>query len=106
MKKHTTIKVNSVSDFQNMINEKDFNISRAIVDSILENIKTRKKSILILSVKCMEENQIIDITLEKHHFIETLKTNLPYFEKREMYEDCIKIKSGVKLLEQTTPHKV
>ena len=95
MKKPTTIKVNSVNDFQDMVNKKDFTISKAVVDTILGNLKTRKKSILALSVKCIEENQILDITLEKTHFLDTLKTNLPYFEKREMYEDCVRINNAI-----------
>jgi hypothetical protein len=95
MKKPTTIKVDSIADFQHMVNEKDFTISKAVVDTILGNLKTRKKSILVLSVKCVEENQILDITLEKTYFIDTLKTNLPYFEKREMYEDCVRINNAI-----------
>jgi hypothetical protein len=95
MPKHTTIKVDSVNDFQAMVDEKDFTISKLVVNTILENIKTRKKTIQVLSVKCMAENQVIDITLEKIHFVETLKTNLKYFEKREMYEDCVRINEAI-----------
>jgi hypothetical protein len=93
--KPIVLQVRSQSDFQDMINEKDFDISKAVVDSILGNLKTRKKTICVLSVKCMEENQVLDITLDKTHFVDTLKTNLPYFEKREMYEDCVRINEAI-----------
>jgi hypothetical protein len=69
-----------------------------VVDSILNNLKTRKKHIHVLSVKCVEEDTIFDITLERTHFIDTLKNNISYFEDREMYEDCIKINEGIKIL--------
>jgi hypothetical protein len=92
-------KVNAMSEFQELVDAKDFSISRAVVDSILSNLKTRKKHVHVLSVKCIEENTILDITLEKSHFIDTLKDNLSYFEDREMYEECAKIHNGIKTLE-------
>jgi protein-arginine kinase activator protein McsA len=92
-------KVNAMSEFQELVDAKDFSISRAVVDSILSNLKTRKKHVHVLSVKCIEENTILDITLEKSHFIDTLKDNLTYFEDREMYEECAKIHNGIKTLE-------
>jgi hypothetical protein len=101
MKKPITIKVNSQEDFQHMVNKKDFTISKAVVDTILGNLKTRKKSIVVLSIRCAEENQILDITLEKTYFIDTLKTNLPYFEKREMYEDCVRINEAITQLSKS-----
>jgi len=91
-------KVNAMSEFQKLVDNKDFSISRAVVDSILNNLKTRKKHVHVLSVKCVEENTILDITLEKSHFIDTLKDNLSYFEDREMYEECKKISESIKFL--------
>jgi len=91
-------KVKSVNEFQELVNKKDFNISYAVVDSILKNLKTSKKQIKVFSVKCDEENSILDITLNKKDFIDTLKCNLVYFEDREMYEECQKINDGIKLL--------
>jgi hypothetical protein len=87
-----------LDEFQGLVDRKDFSISRAVVDSILNNLKTRKKHIHVLSVKCVEEDTIFDITLERTHFIDTLKNNISYFEDREMYEDCIKINEGIKIL--------
>ena len=69
-------KVNAMSEFQELVDAKDFSISRAVVDSILSNLKTRKKNIHVLSVKCLEENTVFDITLERTNFSETLKENL------------------------------
>lgn len=96
--KPKNFKVTSLDEFQGLVDRKDFSISRAVVDSILNNLKTRKKHIHVLSVKCVEEDTIFDITLERTHFIDTLKNNISYFEDREMYEDCIKINEGIKIL--------
>jgi protein-arginine kinase activator protein McsA len=91
-------KVGTLEDFQEMVDKKHFGISEAVVNAILGNLKTRKKQIHMLSVKCMEENTIFDITLEKTHFLDTLKDNLKYFEERELYEECAKIHEGIKSL--------
>lgn len=96
--KPKNFKVTSLNEFQGLVDRKDFSISCAVVDSILNNLKTRKKYIHVLSVKCVEEDTIFDITLERTHFIDTLKNNISYFEDREMYEDCIKINEGIKIL--------
>ena len=91
-------KVNTLDDFQSLVDSKDFSISEAVVNAILNNLKTRKKRIHMLSIKCMEENTIFDITLEKTHFVDTLKENLKYYEERELYEECVKINEGIKTL--------
>lgn len=91
-------KVNTLEDFQKMVDQKHFSISEAVVNAILSNLKTRKKRVHMLSVKCVEENTIFDITLEKTNFVDTLKDNLKYFEERELYEECAKIHKGIKTL--------
>jgi hypothetical protein len=98
MSKPKEFEVNTLKEFQNLVDNKHFSISQAIVSSILSNLKTRKKNIHVLSVKCLEENTIFDITLEKHNFSETLKENLKYFEEHEMYEQCVEIDNAIKSL--------
>jgi protein-arginine kinase activator protein McsA len=91
-------KVETLKEFQKLVDSKHFSISQAIVDSILSNLKTRKKNVHVLSVNCLEENTIFDITLEKDYFSETLKDNLPHFIEHEMYEQCIDINDAIKAL--------
>jgi hypothetical protein len=98
MSKPKEIEVRSIDDFHELVDNKNFSISQAIVSSILSNLKTRKKNVHILSVKCLEENTVFDITLDKDSFSETLKENLKYFEDREMYESCIEISKAIKTL--------
>ena len=101
MNKPKEIEVKSLYEFQDLVDNKHFSISQAIVSSILNNVKTRKKNVHVLSVKCLEENTIFDITLEKHNFVETLKENLPYFIEREMYEECARIDEAIKTLSKS-----
>lgn len=91
-------KVNTMDEFRNLVDKKHFSISQAIVNSILSNLKTRKKNVHVLSIKCLEENTVFDITLERDNFSETLKENLKYFEDHEMYEECIEIDKAIKIL--------
>jgi hypothetical protein len=55
----------------------------------------------MLSVKCIEENTVFDITLEKVAFADTLKQNLAYFEKHEMFEECVKINEAIAVLSKS-----
>jgi len=92
------ITLNNKEEFQEMIDKKDFTIAKAIVEAILSNINSRKKFIHILSITCIEDNAIYDITLEKKYFVETLQENLKYYVEKELYEDCIKITEAIKQL--------
>jgi hypothetical protein len=55
----------------------------------------------MFSVKCNDDNTILDITLEKKHFVSTLKENLEYFEKQEMYEECSQINEAITTLSKS-----
>ena len=88
-------KVKTLEEFQELIDKKDISIAKAVMESILSNIKTRKKHVHVLSVQVDDENTIFDITLEKCHFKSTLQENLKYFEDKEMYEECIKINEAI-----------
>ena len=88
-------KVKTLEEFQELIDKKDISIAKAVMESILSNIKTHKKHVHVLSVQVDNENTIFDITLEKCHFKSTLQENLKYFEDKEMYEECIKINEAI-----------
>lgn len=98
MGKPREIEVKTMDEFRDLVDKKHFSISQAIVSSILGNLKTRKKNVHVLSVKCLEENTIFDITLEKNNFPDTLKENIKYFEDREMYEECAEIQKAINTL--------
>jgi hypothetical protein len=87
------ITVNNSEEFQELVDNKDIRIAKAIVEGILQNITTKKKHVHVLSVTCLEEGEIYDITVERQHFASTLEENLPYYIREEYYEECSKIVS-------------
>ena len=85
------ITVQNTDEFQEMVDNKDFRLSEAIVSGILNNINGKKKHVHVLSITCLEEEEIYDITIERKYFAETLEENLPYYVREERYEECQKI---------------
>ena len=94
------ITLNNTEEFQEMIDRKDFIIAKAVVETILANLNTRKKHLHILSVTCLENDATYDITLEKKYFCETLQENLKYYVEKELYEDCTKIVEAINKLKE------
>lgn len=92
------IKCRNEEEFQMMINNQDFEISKLIVKSILKNLDTEEDDINVLSIELFEENEIQDIWVKKEDFAQTLEENLKHFEKQEMYEECAIIKKTIDLL--------
>ena len=82
------ITVQNSDEFQEMVDNKDFRISEAVVSGILKNLNTKKRHVHVLSIACIEDDAIYDITVERKHFAETLEENLPYYIREERYEDC------------------
>jgi protein-arginine kinase activator protein McsA len=94
------IVVNSSEEFQEMVDNKDFRIANAIVNSILSNLTTKKKNVHILSVNCVEDQAIYDLTLDRKFFTDTLEENLKYFIEQERYEECQKIVEAINNLKK------
>jgi hypothetical protein len=96
------INLNNSDEFQDMIDKKDFTISKAVVETILANLNTRKKYLHVLSVNCLEDGATYDITLEKKYFAETLQENLKYYVEKELYEECSQIVEAINQLKEKT----
>ena len=94
------ITVNNSEEFQQMVVNKDFRIAKAIVESILSNINSKKRNIHILSVSCLEDQAIYDLTLDKKFFVDTLEENLKYFIEQERYEQCQEIVNAINKLKE------
>ena len=92
------ITVNNTEEFQELVDHKDFRIAQAIVEGILDNVTSKKKYVHVLSITCLEEGEIYDITVERKHFASTLEENLPYYVREERYEDCSKITQAIEIL--------
>jgi len=95
----TEITVSNSEEFEDMIKNHDLNIAVALTDTIISNLKGRKRHIHALSVVVEEEASIYDITIDRQDFRDTLTKQIPVFEKHEMYEKCAEIVTAVKFLE-------
>ena len=92
------ITVQNSDEFQEMVDNKDFRIAEAVVSGIIKNVNTKKKHIHVLSINCIEDDAIYDITVERKYFAETLEENLPHYVGEERYEDCRTIADAIKKL--------
>jgi hypothetical protein len=96
--KHHLVYDNS-QEIEYMLDGGDYELSRLVVDIALENIKTRKKVIPIVSIYSQDEDMFWDLTLDREDIEETLNKNLKIMEKYEDYERCQEIVNGIKFIQ-------
>mgnify|MGYP000444848919 FL=1 len=94
----TEISVFDSEEFEELISQRDLRISKALVETILKNLKGRKRHLHALTVLVEQNQTIYDITVDRNDFITTLEQNLPVYEKNELYEGCAEIVTAVKFL--------
>ena len=96
----TEISVFDSDEFEELIQQRDLRISKALVETILKNINGRKRHLHALSVLIEQEQTIYDITVDRQDFLKTLESNLPIYEKHELYEGCAEIVKAIKFLKE------
>ena len=82
------IKVNTLEEWEEMMKYQNYDISKSIVNKILENLHTKKRFIPILEIEINDNGEIYDITLDRKNMLNTLQVNLKIYEKYEDYEGC------------------
>jgi len=92
------IKVGTYEDFLAMAKNKDFMISKTIVETILDNLKTRKKNIPVFEVQVDDEDNTYTLSMTRDEFQGILEKNLIHFEHEEEYEGCQKIIEAINYL--------
>jgi len=92
------ISVFDSEEFEKLVSEKDIRISNALVDTILKNLKGRKKHIHALSILVEQEQTVYDITIDRNEFISTLEMSLPVYEEVEQYEKCAEVVKAIEFL--------
>ncbi len=92
------IKVETVEEFEEILQEQDLEISRAIIKVALKNLNSKKRFIPILEVHVKEDDNIFDITLDRNDMLNTLEQNLEIHERNEDYEGCARIVKAIKQL--------
>jgi len=94
------IKVKNVEEFEEMLQEQDLKISKAIVEVALKNLKGKKRFIPIMEIHVEEDESIFDITLDRQDIVSTLQQNLEIHERNEDYEGCARIANALKELQK------
>jgi len=94
----TEISVFNSDEFEELIKKRDIRISKALVETILNNLKGRKRHLHALSVLVEQEQAIYDITIDRKEFINTLEQNLPILQDNEDYETCAEIVKAINFL--------
>ena len=94
----TEISVFDSDEFEDLVSQRDLRISKALVETILENLKGRKRHLHALSVLIEQDQTIYDITVDRQDFVLTLEQNLPIYEKYELYEKCAEIVKAIVFL--------
>jgi len=97
--------VNSREEFEGLIEQEDINIAQALVETILSNLKGRKRHIPAMSIFIEEEQVILDVTVDRNDFQLVLETNLLKYEKHELYEKCAEIVKAISYLKELKEKK-
>jgi len=69
-----------------------------LVDTILNNLKSKKRHIHALSILVEQEQTVYDITIDRKEFIATLEMSLPIYEKIEEFEKCAEIVKAIEYI--------
>ena len=94
------IKVKTQEEFEDMLQEQDLKISKAIIEVALKNLKGDKRFIPVLEVHVEEDESIFDITLDRQNMLSTLQQNLEIHERNEDYEGCARIAKAIQELKK------
>lgn len=92
------VSVKNYQEFEDLIYNKDLNISKACVNRILENLNTKKRHVHVLEIMIEDEDKIIDLTVDRKDFIDTLEKNLEIYVFHEEYERCVEIQNAIQKL--------
>jgi len=93
------VNVKTREEFEELIYGKDLNISKSIVDSILKNLNTTKRHVHVLEIIIENEDKVIDLTVDRKDFIDTLEKNLEIHVYHEEYERCVEIQNTIQQLQ-------
>jgi len=93
-----SVNVKNYQEFEDLIYAKDLNISKACVDGVLKNLNTKKRYVYVLEIMIEDEDKIMDLTIDRRDFIDTLEKNLEIHVYHEEYERCVEIQNAIQKL--------
>ena len=92
------ITVDNYDEFLKMALNQKFTMAQTIVETVLDNLKTRKKQIPVFEIEVDSEGAVYTLSVQRDEFIQILNTNLIHFENEEAYEGCQKILEAINYL--------
>ena len=97
--------VNNSEEFEDMMEQGDIRVSKALVETILTNLNGRKRHIPAMSIFLKDEQILLDITVDREDFEYVLENNLPRYEAYELYEKCAEIVKALDFLKNKSKNK-
>tara|TARA_B110000211_G_C13656238_1_gene368138 strand:+ start:32 stop:331 length:300 start_codon:yes stop_codon:yes gene_type:complete len=94
------ITVKNSGEFEELMMGQDLDTSKSLVETILKNLKGKRRHIHALSVNVLEDSSIYDITIDRNDFTSVLNKNLLALEKHEEYEMCAEIIKALNYLKK------
>jgi len=92
------VNVKKYKEFEDLIYNKDLEISKVIVDKIFSNLETTKRFIHVLKITIDEEDRIMDLTIDRKDFLAILEKNIQIHAYHEEYERCAEIRDAIEKL--------
>jgi hypothetical protein len=91
---------NNIEQFNNLITEKDLELSKVIVKVISENINTIDEIVPAAEVYIKDEGEVIILSINREDFKSTLDLNLKVHEYHEDFEGCAEIQNLIERLKK------
>ena len=95
----TRLVFESLEQFEDLLENKDYDLATSFVDSMISNITLDEELIPVIEAYFEEEDTIYDFEVEKTNFIPNLKEFITIYEREEDYEGCLVISNAIKTLE-------
>lgn len=92
--------LNNIEQFNNLVAEKNLELSKAIVKVISENINTIDEIIPAAEVYIKDKGEIIILSINREDFKSTLDLNLKVHEYHEDFEGCAEIQQLITKLKK------
>lgn len=92
--------LNNIEQFNNLVAEKNLELSKAIVKVISENINTIDEVIPAAEVYIEDEGEVIILSINREDFESTLELNLKVHEYHEDFEGCTEIQQLITKLKK------
>lgn len=92
--------IKTTQELDEMFNGGKKELSDIIVDVALENIKSKRKVIPVITIYTQDTDMTYDIVIEREDMTETLEVNLDTMEDYEDYERCAKIQEALVYLKK------